>query len=151
MLLGIDHGPVRVAAFTAQLQDHLLPVDTLDATIKTKSGATGTFSVSFGTTFDEYKLSIACEQGIVSREKVGSDFQEGTGGAVVVKSNGKETRTEFMSEEFGVKQEIRAWTESLETGRQNPRQKPEEALKDLEMVSRGAMFEFISQTDGLLA
>ncbi|KAI9668085.1 MAG: hypothetical protein M1821_000905 [Bathelium mastoideum] len=134
MLLGTDHAPARVSAFTAQLQQHLPPIDTLDAVIKTNSGATGTLSASFGTTYDEYRLSVACEKGVVFREKVGTDFQRGIGGAVVVQMDGREERTEFASEAFGVKQEINAWSESLELGRPDSRQSPEEAMKDLKML-----------------
>ncbi|KAI9694072.1 MAG: hypothetical protein M1822_003343 [Bathelium mastoideum] len=134
MLLGTEHTPARVSAFTAQLQQHLPPIDTLDAVIKTKSGATGTISASFGTTYDEYRLSVACEKGVVFREKVGTDFQRGVGGAVVIQTDGGEERTEFASEEFGVKQEINAWSESLELGRPDSRQSPEEAMKDLKML-----------------
>ena len=135
MLLGAENAPLRVAAFTEQLQEHLPPVDTLDATVKTKSGSTGTFSLSFGTTYDEYKLNVACENGVVFREKAVADFTAGSGGAVIVKTHGGEERTEFTSEELGVKQEVEAWAKALETEREDPRQKPEEALKDLEIVS----------------
>ncbi|KAL9080744.1 MAG: hypothetical protein Q9157_000531 [Trypethelium eluteriae] len=134
MLLGPENAPVRVAAFSEQLQNHLPPVDTLNATVKTKSGVTGSFAVSFGTTYDEYELSVACEKGAVYRDRAGTSFEVGIGGAVVVRSEGKQERTEFMNEEFGVKQEVKAWAKALETGLQDPRQKPEEALRDLEML-----------------
>ncbi|KAL9089413.1 MAG: hypothetical protein Q9165_005734 [Trypethelium subeluteriae] len=134
MLLGPENAPVRVAAFSEQLQNHLPPVDTLNATVKTKTGITGSFAVSFGTTYNEYELSVACEKGVVFRDRAGTSFQVGIGGAVVVKSDDKQERTEFVNEEFGVKQEVEAWAKALETGMQDPRQKPEEALRDLEML-----------------
>ena len=134
MLLGTEYVPTQVTAFTAQLQDHLPPIDTLDAVVKIKSGATGTFSASFGTTYEDYKLSVACENGVVFREKVGINFQEGIGGAVVVKTGEKENKTDFAREEFGVKQELRAWSKTLESGRQDARQTPEEAMNDLKMA-----------------
>ena len=48
------------------MQKHLTPVDTVDAAMKTKSGATGTFSVSFGTTMTGSEWTVACEGGSVS-------------------------------------------------------------------------------------
>jgi len=60
LLLGPKNTIDRISAFTAQLQKHLSPVDTVDATLKTKHGATGIFSLSFGTTFTGSKWDIAC-------------------------------------------------------------------------------------------
>ena len=113
-----------MSAFTEQLQEHLPPVDTVDATWKTKSGVSGTFSVSFGTTFTGSEYSVACERGTVTvlRSTV-----------KVVKDDEQDT-VDFSREGAGVKQEVKAWGEGIESGKQDPRQSPEEALKDLEVV-----------------
>lgn len=60
-LLGSDK-PVAISAYTTLLQKHLPPVDTVNAIWKTESGASGTFSVSFGTTFKgrKYLLLQTC-------------------------------------------------------------------------------------------
>lgn len=46
LLLGSDEGRLtRVSAFTCQVQEHLPPVDTANATLKCKSGISGVFEM----------------------------------------------------------------------------------------------------------
>jgi predicted dehydrogenase len=125
LMLGADAAPVKLSAFTAQLQKHLPPLDTLDATIQLKNGSSGTLSISFGTTFtggSEY--AVACEKGTVWVSK----------SKVVVTQNGEEEVKEFPDEGTGVKQEVKAWAESLIKGELHPLQSPEEALEDLVLL-----------------
>lgn len=49
---------------------------------------------------------------------------------------GNASEKEFSAEGSGVKQEVAAWAESLADGKQNPRQSPEEALADLEILEK---------------
>ncbi|ORY15287.1 hypothetical protein BCR34DRAFT_478069 [Clohesyomyces aquaticus] len=123
LMLGKDQ-PVKVSAFTTQLQPHLPPVDTLNATILLKSGASGTLALSFGTTFTGSEYAVACEKGTVWVSR----------GKVVVTKDGKEEEKNFPDEGNGVKQEIKGWAESLERGAINERQAPEEALEDLKLL-----------------
>ena len=123
LLLGSDV-VVRLSAYSNQLQKHLPPVDTVDATMRTKSGTTGTFSVSFGTTFTGSEWTIACEGGTVSISR----------STITTIINGKEEKKEVQDEATGVPPEVRKWGEALLAGRQNERQRPEEALADLELV-----------------
>jgi hypothetical protein len=122
--LGEEARPKKISAFTAQLQEHLPPVDTLNATVQLANGSSGTIALSFGTTFSGSEYAVACEQGSVWISK----------GKVVVTRDGKEEVKEFPDEGNGVKQEIKAWAESLVNGVPNPAQAPEEALKDLEFL-----------------
>lgn len=125
LLLGVDAAPAKISAFTAQLQEHLPPIDTLNATVQLKNGASGTLTISFGTTFKgpgEY--AVACENGTVTVSK----------GKVVLTQDGNEHVHEFPEEGNGVKQEVAAWARSLVDGQANPAQSPEEALKDLEII-----------------
>ena len=115
---------VRTSAFTAQLQEHLPPVDTLHAVVQLGSGAAGTIEISFGTTFTGSEYSVACEKGTVSVSR----------GKVTVVKDGKEDVKEFPDDGNGVKPEIVAWAEGLENGKSNARQAPEEALKDLQLL-----------------
>ncbi|KAF2681441.1 oxidoreductase-like protein family [Lentithecium fluviatile CBS 122367] len=112
----------RVAAFTCQLQEHLPPVDTVDATVQLSNGASGTLSISFGTTLKGSEYAVACEKGtvVVSRGRV-----------VTTTVDGVESVEEFPDEGNGVKQEVEAWGEALQSGERNERQSGEEALKDL--------------------
>ena len=122
LLLGPSNPLVSLSAYTAQLQEHLPPVDTVDATLKAKNGATGTFSVSFGTTFEGAEWMIACEKGVVgvAREEV--------------TINGETKKVE--NERSGVPPEVRAWAEGLVRGKPNETQSPEEALADLELLDK---------------
>jgi len=124
LLLGETAAPVKASAFTAQLQKHLPPVDTLDATIQLKNGSSGTLSISFGTTFSGSEYAVAAEKGTVWVSK----------GKVVVTQNGEEEVKEFPDEGTGVKQEVYAWAESLIKGELNQLQSPEEALEDLTLL-----------------
>jgi len=120
LLLGPENPLVSISANTFQAQEHLPPVDTVDATAKAKNGATGTISISFGTTHQGREYTVACQQGIVSV----------SGSQVTV---GEETK-DIEDEGSGVKPEVRAWGEALAAGKANERQYPEEALADLELI-----------------
>ena len=120
LLLGPNEPFVSVSAHPTQLQKHLPPVDTVDATLKTKNGVTGTISISFGSTFKGTGYSVACEKGVVNvfrdTVKVGDETKDVT------------------NERTGVPPEVRTWGEAIMAGRADPRQSPEEALADLELL-----------------
>jgi len=124
LLLGEKNKPTRISAFSNQLQEHLPPVDTVDATWRTESGISGLFSLSFGTSFRGSEYSVACEKGTVSISR----------GVVVVTVNGKEEKKEFADEGSGVMQEVAAWGKGLEKGSMDPQQSPQEALQDLRVL-----------------
>lgn len=94
--------------------------------MKTKSGATGTFCVSFGTTLTGSEWTVACEGGTVSISR----------STITTVIDGKEVKKEVEDERSGVPPEVRRWGEALAAGTKNERQIPEEALADLELVSR---------------
>lgn len=116
--------PVTTSAFSTQLQEHLPPVDTVDATVKLSNGASGTISLSFGTTFTGSEYAFAAEKGTVTVSR----------GKVTVVKDGKEETKEFPEEGNGVKQEIAAWGKALGEGKPDPRQSAEEALRDLQVL-----------------
>ena len=124
LLLGSENIVTRLSAYTNQNQEHLPPVDTVDATMKTHTGATGTFSLSMGTTFTGSEWSIACEGGSVSISR----------STVTTVFDGKEEKVEIEDERSGVPPEVRKWGEALSAGGRNEKQIPEEALADLELV-----------------
>ncbi|KAE8554932.1 hypothetical protein EYB25_003479 [Talaromyces marneffei] len=124
-LLGPDVHFTRLAAFTTLLKEHLPPVDTMDAILKTNTGIQGTFQSSVATTLTGPEWTIACEKGTVT--VVGSDV-------TVRPVDGEELVQTIADERTGVPPEIRAWGEALAAGRQNPEQTPEEALADLELI-----------------
>ncbi|KAJ4290420.1 hypothetical protein N0V90_010636 [Kalmusia sp. IMI 367209] len=116
--------PVKTSAFSVQLQEHLPPVDTLDATVQLSNGASGTISLSFGTTFSGSEYAFASEKGTVTV----------TRGKVTVKRDGNEEVKEFPEEGSGVKPEIAAWGKALSENKADPRQSAEEALRDLQVL-----------------
>lgn len=120
MLLGHENPLVSLSANTAQLQEHLPPVDTIDATLKTKDGATGTVSISFGTTYKADEYSVAFEKGVVSVSR----------SMVTVGEESKQVE----NERTGVPPEVRAWGEAIVAAKMHGKQSPEEALADLELL-----------------
>ena len=105
-------------------------MDTVDATMRTHTGATGTFSLSMGTTFTGSEWSIACEGDSVSISR----------STVTTVFDGKEEKVEIEDERSGVPPEVRKWGEALSAGKRNEKQIPEEALADLELVRTLSMY-----------
>lgn len=133
-LLGESNRIVKLSAQTSQLQPHLPPIDTLDAVLRSESGVSGIFSLSFGTTFpgSDSEYAIACEQGTVTISKAGK--------VVIRDREGKEDdirNKDFTDQGAGVKEEVQAWAKNLaDKAPQDPRQTPEEAYKDLALVCK---------------
>jgi predicted dehydrogenase len=120
----------RVSAFTTQLQPYLPPVDTADVILRTKSGVTGTFQISRGTSLRADEWTVACEEGSVTVR--GEEVSISRGGEVGVKI--------VRNERTGVPPEIRAWGRGILEGRVVMEQEPEAALADLEVVSLLSLF-----------
>jgi len=132
-LLGDDYA-TALTAYSTLLQEHLPPVDTVNSVWQTKSGISGTFSVSFGTTLSGGEYTIACEKGSVTIIQDRVIVRQGE------ESEGKSTEVNFADNLHnagsGVKPEVQAWAESIEAGRPNPKQAPEQALADLEILEK---------------
>lgn len=120
LLLGKDNPLVTLSAHSAQLQEHLPPVDTVEATGKTKQGTVGTISISFGTTAKGREWTIGADKGSVSVNFDGVTIDDKV--------------EEIANEGSGVVPEVRAWGEALAAGTVNEKQSPEEALADLELI-----------------
>ncbi|KPM43800.1 hypothetical protein AK830_g2748 [Neonectria ditissima] len=115
---------VRLSAFTNQLRDYLPPADTINAVLKTRSGVTGTFQLSVGTSLCEDSWTVSCLNGWITVED----------SKVILCRDGQVTRKEILNERTGVPPEIRAWGEALAVGKVLKEQKPEAALADLELI-----------------
>lgn len=129
-LLGEDAKPTTVVAFSTLLREHLPPLDTINSIWLTKSGISGTFSVSFGITLSGPEYTIACEKGSVTIIKSKVIVRKGE------EKEGNTTEVEFTEEGGGVKQEVAAWAQGIVDGKVNPKQSPEEALADLEILEK---------------
>ncbi|KAL4903159.1 hypothetical protein BDW74DRAFT_156745 [Aspergillus multicolor] len=109
-----------LSAQTSQLQEHLPPIDTVDALLTTASGAPGVLNLSFGSEFKDSVLEFTCEKGVVS---LVDDRLTVNGDA-----------TDIPFEGTGVKEEVKAFGESIGAGKLNDKLRPEEALADLEIL-----------------
>ena len=136
LLSGSGEKVKALSAFTSQLQDYLPPVDTVDSTWKLSNGATGTFSVSFGTTFSGAEWSVACEGGTVSVDRTIVKSRP-TGGEEVSEDVPDEVDADDKGAHVSIGSvvpEVFAWAKSLQTGKWDPRQSAEEGLADLEIL-----------------
>lgn len=128
-LLGEENAVKSLIAQTSLVSSHLPPVDSINAVLKLKSGAVGSYIASVGTTMNTFEFHIACEQGVVKAE---------TSKVVVVKGIGEDATTEekVWERNTGVKNEVQAWAEGIASGKPNPEQSPTQALADLELLEK---------------
>ncbi|KFY35329.1 hypothetical protein V494_06008 [Pseudogymnoascus sp. VKM F-4513 (FW-928)] len=128
LLLGPQNRPTSLAAYTALLQPHLPPIDTVNSIWQTAKGISGTVQISFGTSLSGDDYTVACYNGsvTVSRDTVHVRTGEEKDGNVSTKV--------FVGGGSGVKAEVKAWAEGLEAGKENDLQSPAAALADLELL-----------------
>lgn len=126
MFLGDDKAE-SVIGYSSLAQEYLAPVDTLSAVIKTKGGAVGNFSCSWGTTLPRAaEYQVACENGSVTIE--------GDKGWIVYK-DGRRVEKDFpFTRGAGVMQEVEAWGKAMREAKEDPLLTPEITLGDLEML-----------------
>ncbi|KAJ5083581.1 hypothetical protein N7456_013008 [Penicillium angulare] len=123
LILGGNEKIATVSAHSQQQQKHLPPVDTVDAVVKTNSGATGVVSLSWGSPFDDNIFEFACEKGVVKMHFDG------------VTVNDQDHVIEFDGK--GVTPEIAEFAAAVSNMRPvAKRQSPEEALADLEVLEQ---------------
>lgn len=122
LILGSD--PVAtISAQSCLQQRHLAPLDTVDAVMKTRSGATGVLSLSYGSEFNDSVFEFDCEGGVVAL-----DFDRLT---VKGESN------ELPFDGRGVSREVAVFAATIASGGSvDKRQSPEEALADLEIMEK---------------
>lgn len=132
LLAGAGQEIRRVAAFSALLEEHLPPVDTVSAVAVTGEGKSGTIHMSFGTEFKSgFEIEVVTTEGAV----VWTPTRVRT-----VRRGEGEWKEEVVEREFesttGVKEEAVAFGEAVQRGEVDVRQSPGEALKDLEILQR---------------
>ncbi|OQD90861.1 hypothetical protein PENANT_c001G04064 [Penicillium antarcticum] len=122
LILGSDVHIKTLSAHSQLQQAHLPPVDTVDAVVKTDTGATGVVSLSWGSTFSDQVFEFACEKGVVTL-----NFDD-------VTVNGVLNTIEFDGR--GVAPEVAEFATSIINGKPASRQSPQEALADLELLEQ---------------
>ncbi|KAI1270350.1 NAD(P)-binding protein [Xylariaceae sp. FL1019] len=128
-LLGNEHSVSSLIAHTSLVSSHLPPVDSINAIIQTKSGVIGSYIHSAGTAMSAHEYLVSCENGYV---KVEPDKV-----TTVIGIGADATPTERLwKRTSGVHEEVKAWAEALVSGQPNPRQSPELALGDLELMEK---------------
>ncbi|PYI02765.1 NAD-binding Rossmann fold oxidoreductase family protein [Aspergillus sclerotiicarbonarius CBS 121057] len=120
LILGKEDALAAVSAMSCLQQEHLAPVDTVDAVVKTKSGATGTVSLSYGAAVNETVFDFSCDRGVVS---LNLDRVTANGESFDVPYEGR-----------SVNHELAAFAESIRQGELEERLRPEEAMADLEIM-----------------
>ena len=128
-LLGPENSVQSLIANTGLVQEYLAPVDSVNAVLKLKSGAVGSFIVGMGTASQAYEFHVAAENGTVTAASDKVVTTTGIGASATT----EEKKWERTS---GVKNEVQAWAEGLVAGKPNPEQSPEEALADLEILEK---------------
>jgi len=127
MLVG-DGNIHSLVAFSALLQPHLPPVDTITSLLTLKDGTPGTFSASFGQpSISSFDFIVGCEEGSVTVTSGGN--------VVLVQKVGLAAEEKsFIGDKTGVLAEVKAFARAVQTKQFHPQQTPELALKDLELV-----------------
>ncbi|RLL93076.1 hypothetical protein CFD26_100261 [Aspergillus turcosus] len=122
LILGSD--PVAtISAQSCLQQQHLAPLDTVDAVMKTRSGATGVLSLSYGSAFNDSVFEFDCEGGVVAL-----NFDR-----LTVKGESNEVPFDGR----GVSREVAVFAATIASGGSvDKRQSPEEALADLEIMEK---------------
>lgn len=121
LILGSNDPLATLSAQSCLQQQHLAPVDTVDAVVKTRSGATGVISLSYGSTLSDSTFEFTCEGGVVTM----------IGDQVTVNGAGYEVPFEGR----GVNKEIGEFGASIVAGTSIAQAlRPEEALADLEVM-----------------
>ncbi|CAN8105750.1 unnamed protein product [Discula destructiva] len=127
MFLGPDDKAESVVGYSSLAQEYLAPVDTLGAVIRTKSGAVGSFSCSWGTTLPQAaEYQIACDKGSVT--------VDGDRAQIVFKDGRTEEKDFPFTQGAGVMEEVQAWGAALAEGEGNALLSPEVTLGDLELL-----------------
>ena len=122
-----------LSAFTTLLQDHLPPVDTVNATMKLESGVSGTYQQSVGTSLTGSEWTVGYENGVVTV----ADSK------VTVTAGGRTEEKTIPDERTGVPPVVRVWAEAVARGSTVKDLEPEEALADLELVLPTLRFSLV--------
>ena len=120
----------KVACFSSLLKERLLPIDTVRAVATVQSGASGMISMSFGTEFKTVtEIEVTTTNGQVT-------WAPKNGVKTVRRLESGEEKEEHEKIEMnqGVLAEFEAFAQSVEAGKIDPRQSPEEGLKDLRLL-----------------
>lgn len=126
MFLEGESAAESTSAFTSLTCKYLPPIDTINAIIQTKSRASGTIQISFGSRIDALEWDFGLEGGSV---KVSED-------TVTVKPVGGEAVVKNFPSSSGVPEEVNAWAQGIQAGKQNSLQSMQEALADLEFLEK---------------
>ncbi|EAW14492.1 Gfo/Idh/MocA family protein [Aspergillus clavatus NRRL 1] len=123
LILGAQDPITTLSAQSCLQQQYLPPLDTVDAVLKTKSGATGVLSISFGSESEESSFKFNCDGGVVNL--ISDDLTV------------KGETNEIAFDGRGVSSEVADFGATIAKGDAvAKRQSPEEALADLEILEK---------------
>lgn len=124
----LSSAPVRVAAFTNQVREYLPPVDTLHSAVQLANGATGTFTLSFGSNAQRNVLQLSAERGSLEFTDMNRIVVKDTEGKVI-----SDERYEGQFQ-HAVSRELNAFADNVKEGKIAVLGSPEEAYRDLALI-----------------
>lgn len=131
MLQAVTEDIASVSAFSSLVSEKLPPVDTVNATLRTRNGVTGTFTATWSSTIKKgTEVEIITTNGIV------------TATGVDVSSKSKNSSGKVEEEHFdfgwssGVVAEVASFAQGISRGRLDERELPVEALYDLRLIEK---------------
>lgn len=120
---------VETASFAKQTLDHLPPLDTVHAALRFKKGALGTLSISFASAKTDYSCVFIGDKGSITVAG------EAKGLKVHVQDAAEKTLfDEVVESNDTYKTLFAAFLNSAETGKEDPRGSPRQALADVAVV-----------------
>jgi predicted dehydrogenase len=120
---------VETASFAKQTLEYLPPLDTVQAALKFKSGATGTLSMSFASAKGEYSYIFIGSEGSLTATGEGGGIK-----LVVQDEKGKVVSDEIVKSPETYKDLFSAFFDATETGKGDARGSPKQALTDVAVV-----------------
>lgn len=126
LLAAAGEEPTELSAFTNLLDEDLPLVDTVNAIIKTSGGTAGTFMATWASPARSgAQVEVVMTNGVVTASPVD----------VIVKQKGNEETFKFKKSS-GVKEEVDAFANSLNSGSPDPLASPREAMLDVEVIEK---------------
>jgi predicted dehydrogenase len=120
---------VETAAFAKQTLEYLPPLDTVQAALKFKSGATGTLSMSFASAKGDYSYVFIGSEGSLTATGDGGGLK-----LVVHDAKGNVVSDDIVKSPDTYKDLFSAFFKAAETGRGDPRGTPGQALADVAVI-----------------
>ena len=120
----------QISAFTRLNREFLVPVDTVNATLRLEDGSTGLFSISFAASTTKFEIELMGQEGSIK-----ADLGNRTESTVTLVKNGKEETKGFKdANRNAILGEFVSFGKAIQEGGKDVKNDPEEALADLAVL-----------------